>query len=279
MSRKLALKRGLRLSLLIAGIICYSLGDWQAIALRLPDLSPSQNVTLRFPDLSPSQNVALRFPDFSPSQNIALRFPEASAVGVSLGPNSSAAAPLASPAPLVHLIGFQVAPALPPIGHSRFCLRYPDDCKVHVIDVRHRDIVLTPERWNELNIINRDVNRSIFAELTPSNGATEEWVISPPTGDCKDYAVTKRHELLARGWPSRALLLSEVVLPSGEHHLILVVRVKDADLVLDNLNDHIRSVAMTYDQYRWVRIQSPQNPKFWMQVQRQDAVHTAKLSN
>ena len=253
MPGNLALKRGLRLALLIAGIIGYSLGDWQAIALRFPDLSPSQNV--------------------------ALRFPEASTVGLPLGPNSSAAAALASPAQLVHLIDFQVAPALPPIGHSRFCLRYPDDCKVHVIDFRHRNIVLTPERWNELNIINRDVNRSIFAEVAPGNGATEEWVISPPTGDCTDYAVTKRHELLARGWPSRALLLSEVVLPSGEHHLILVVRVKDADLVLDNLNDHIRLVAMTYDQYLWVRIQSPQNPKFWMRVRRQDAVHTAKLSN
>jgi predicted transglutaminase-like cysteine proteinase len=290
MPRNLALKRSLRLALLIAGIIGYSLGDWQAIALRFPDLSPSQNVALRFPDLSPSQNVAVRlpdlspsenvavrFPDLSPSQNVALRFPEASAVGVGL--NSSAAAALASPAPLVHLIDFQVASALPPIGHSRFCLRYPDDCKVHVIDFRHRNIVLTPERWNELNIINRDVNRNIFAEVTPGNGATEEWVISPPTGDCKDYAVTKRHELLARGWPSRALLLSEVVLTSGEHHLILVVRVKDADLVLDNLNDHIPLVAMTYDQYLWVRIQSPQNPIFWMRVQRQDAVHTAKLSN
>jgi predicted transglutaminase-like cysteine proteinase len=279
MPRNLALKRSLRLALLIAGIIGYSLGDWQAVALRLPDLSPSQNVALRFPDLSPSQDVALRFPNLSPSQNVALRFPEASAVGVPLAPHSSAAAALASPAPLVHLIDFQVAPALPPIGHSRFCLRYPDDCKVDVIDFRHRNIVLTPERWNELNIINRDVNRSIFAEVTPSSGANEEWMISPPTGDCKDYAVTKRHELLTRGWPSRALLLSEVVLPSGEHHLILVVRVKDADLVLDNLNDNIRLVAMTYDQYLWVRIQSPQNPKFWMRVRRQDAVHTAKLSN
>jgi predicted transglutaminase-like cysteine proteinase len=266
MPRKLALKRGLRLPILIAGIIGYLLGDWQAIALRLPDLSPSQNVVLRFPDLSPSQNVALRFP-------------EASVVGVPLAPKSTAAAALASPAPFAHLIDFQVAAALPPIGHTRFCLRYPDDCKVHTIDSRRGNIVLTPERWNELNIINRDVNRSIFAEVTPGNGATEEWVISPPTGNCKDYAVTKQHELLARGWPSRALLLSEVALPSGEHHLILVVRVKDADLVLDNLNDHIRLVAMTYDQYIWVRIQSPQNPKFWMRVQRQDGVHTAKLSN
>jgi predicted transglutaminase-like cysteine proteinase len=279
MPRNLALKRGLRLPLLIAGIIGCLLGDWQAIALRFPDLSPSQNVALRFLERSPSQNVALRFPELSPSQNVTLRFPEATAVGVPLAPNPTAAAALASPAPLVHLIDFQVAAALPPIGHSRFCLRYPDDCKVHGIEFRHRNIVLTPKRWNELNIINRDVNRSIFAEVTPGNGATEEWLISPPTGDCKDYAVTKRHELLARGWPSRALLLSEVVIRSGEHHLILIVRVKDADLVLDNLNDHIRLVTMTYDQYLWVRIQSPQDPKFWMRVRRQDAVHTAQLSN
>src|SRR5262249_17944244 len=99
---------------------------------------------------------------------------------------------------------------------------------------------------------------------------TEEWVISPPIGDCKDYAITKQHQLLARGWPSRALLLSEVVIPSGEHHLLLVVRVKNADLVLDNLNNDVRSIAMTYNQYRWVRTQSPQNPKFWMSVRKRD---------
>jgi predicted transglutaminase-like cysteine proteinase len=279
MPRYLALKRGLRIPLLIAGIIGYLLGDWQAIALRFSDLSPSQNVALRFPDLSPSQKVALRFPDLSSSQNVALRFPDASADDVPLAPNSTVAAAMPFPPPLVHLIDFKVSAALPPIGHTRFCLRYPDDCKVQEVDFRHRNIVLTPERWTELNIINRDVNRSIFAEVMPGNGATEKWVISPSTGDCKDYAVTKRHELLARGWPSRALLLSEVVIPSGEHHLILVVRVKDADLVLDNLNNYIRLAAMTYDQYLWVRIQSPQNPKFWVRVRSQDAIHTAQLSN
>ena len=123
------------------------------------------------------------------------------------------------------------------------------------------------------------MNRRIFAEVAPGNGAVEEWTISPPTGDCKDYAITKRHELLERGWPSRSLLLSEVVLPSGEHHLILVVRVEDADLVLDNLNDDIRLVATTYAQYVWVRIQSPQNRKFWLRVQKRDALHTAMLSD
>jgi predicted transglutaminase-like cysteine proteinase len=288
MPRNLRLKRGLRLPALIAGVIGCLLGDWQAIAA---DLSPSQIVALRFPDLSPSQIVALRFPDISPSQIVALRFlqgseqvseqaPEqAPEAGAALAATPTAAAALAAPEPLTHLIDFQVSAALPPIGHSRFCLQYPDDCEIHGIDFRHRKITLTLQRWRELNSINREVNRNIVPEITPGNGATEKWIISPSAGDCKDYAITKRHELLARGWPSRALLLSEVGLPSGEHHLLLVVRVKDGDLVLDNLNDDIRLAAMTYDQYRWTRIQSPQNPRFWMRVQTQDAVHTAMLSN
>jgi predicted transglutaminase-like cysteine proteinase len=265
MPRYLRLKRGLRLSVLAGIMGCL--------------LSPSQIVALRFADLSPSQIVALRFPDLSPSQIVVLRFPEAPAVGVALTPKATAAAALASPEPLTRLIDFQVSAALPPIGHSRFCLQYPDDCEIHGIDFRHRKITLTLQSWRELNTINSEVNRNIVPEITPGNGVTEKWVISPSAGDCKDYAITKRHLLLARGWPSRALLLSEVVLPSGEHHLLLVVRVKDGDLVLDNLNDDIRLAAMTYDQYLWTRIQSPQNPRFWMRVQRQDAVHTAMLSN
>ena len=174
-------------------------------------------------------------------------------------------------------IGFD-NPVLPPIGHSRFCLRYPEDCKVHGIDFRRHNITLTPERWSELNNVNQQVNRDIVAEVTPGNGLTEEWLIAPHAGDCKDYAITKRHELLARGWPSRALLLSEVVVPSGEHHLILVVRTKDADLVLDNLNANVRPVAIMYRQYQWVRIETTQNPMFWARVRLPDAIRTAMLS-
>jgi predicted transglutaminase-like cysteine proteinase len=282
MPRNLALKRGSLVLALIAGIIRYFLGDWQAIALGFADLSPSQKVALRFPDLSPSQNVALRFPDLSSSQNVTPRFPELSPsqiIALRFPKASTPAAALALPAQPLRLIDFQVTATLPPIGHSRFCLRYPEDCKVHANDFRHRNIVLTPERLNELNSINRDVNRGIVPVVTSGDGLTEEWVISPATGDCKAYAVTKRHELLARNWPSRALLLSEVELSSGEHHLVLVVRVRDADLVLDNLNDKVRLVAMTYDRYHWVRVQSPQNPKFWMQVRSRDDVRTAMLAN
>jgi predicted transglutaminase-like cysteine proteinase len=291
MQRNVALKHVLWLSFFVAIIFAYLLADLRGnglrsadlstsrhLGLRFPDLSASQHVGLRFPDLSASQNVGLRFPDLSAFKKLVLRFPEAPAVGLLAVPDSTTAAALASPASRAQLIDLHADAALPPIGHSRFCLRYPDDCKVHGIDFRHRNITLTPERLNELNIVNLKVNTDIVATVTAGNGTTQRWLISPPTGDCKDYAVTKRHQLLARGWPSRSLLLSEVVIPSGEHHLFLVVRVKDADLVLDNLNDEIRLVSMTHDQYLWVRIQSPQNPKFWRRLRTPDAVHMAMLS-
>lgn len=163
-----------------------------------------------------------------------------------------------------------VEPTLAPMAHIVFCLRYEDDCKVHGVDFRKRNIALTAERVNELNRINRDVNREIVPQANPGGLATEAWLISPAAGDCNDYAVTKRHELLARGWPSRSLLLSEVVVPSGEHHLVLVVRMKDTermsevDLVLDNLNATLRPVGIT--PYQWVRVESPSNPKYWSTV-------------
>ena len=282
----------------------------QNVALRFPDLSASQNVALRFPDAKADPTVA----NAAAASTTSVPVPRALAgeasqapvkvaaaeevaplpahepvntrhvvgivahAGGPVVPISAVAAGLASLAPLVQLLGLHASPALPPIGHSRFCLRYPNDCEVHGIDFRRRNIAMTPERWKELNDVNRNVNRNIVAEVTSGNEVTEEWLISPRAGDCKDYAITKQHELLARGWPSRALLLSEVATPAGEHHLVLVVRVKDTDLVLDNLNDDIRRVAMTVGQYDWIRVQSPQNPKFWVR-RMPNRMHTVMVSD
>ncbi len=155
-------------------------------------------------------------------------------------------------------------PVLPPIGHSWFCVQYPDDCRVHGTDFRRRNIRLTPQRWKELNSINSKINHQIIPENTIGYGTTD-WIIAPYSGDCKSYAITKRHELLARGWPSRALLLAEVTLPNGEDHLVLLVRMAGIDLVLDNLDTRIRMATEAYR--RWVRIEAPQNPRLWVRVQ------------
>lgn len=93
---------------------------------------------------------------------------------------------------------------------------YRDDCEVHRTGFCRRNIALTA---------NRKVNHDIIPEPNLGGLATAEWLLSPPVGDCNNYAVAKRYELLARGWRSRALLLSEVVVAS----LVLIVRMKDVD--------------------------------------------------
>jgi predicted transglutaminase-like cysteine proteinase len=156
------------------------------------------------------------------------------------------------------------APTLGPMAHARFCVQYPADCKPQRIIFRGGRIALTPQRWADLRTVNADVNRSIAPERNEEGLAGERWLISPKSGDCNDYAVTKRHELLARGWPSRALLLAEVVTTWGEHHLVLVIHSRTGDFVADSLNANIRPWIAT--NYKWVRVQSPANPRFWSTV-------------
>lgn len=150
---------------------------------------------------------------------------------------------------------------LAPMAFTRFCLRYTDQCKPERIMFRGGPVRLTEERWDDLKEINKTVNAAITPEPNTEGLAGEKWVINPSSGDCNDYAVSKRFELLKRGWPTRALLLSEVVTTWGEHHLILVVRTSAGDLVLDNLTPQIR--PWTRAPYRWVRMQTPKNPNFW----------------
>jgi predicted transglutaminase-like cysteine proteinase len=155
-------------------------------------------------------------------------------------------------------------PAMPPMAHTRFCLQNPRDCRVARRIFRAGPVTLTASRRAELDAVNTRVNREIRPERNVGGVAAERWTLAPATGDCNDYAVTKRHELLARGWPARALLLAEVVVPSGEHHLVLVIRTTSGDLVADNLNAQIR--PWTAPRYRWVRAQSPRHPMFWSMV-------------
>ncbi|MCP3472164.1 transglutaminase-like cysteine peptidase [Bradyrhizobium sp. CCGUVB1N3] len=155
------------------------------------------------------------------------------------------------------------APTLPPMAYTQFCVRYQDECRKRPI-FRGGPLKLTEERWADLKEINQVVNREIIPENNELGLAGEKWLINPARGDCNDYAVSKRHELLARGWPARTLLLAEVVVSSGEHHLVLVVRTRTGDLVLDNLNPQIKPWARV--PYRWVRVQLPSSQKLWATV-------------
>ena len=158
---------------------------------------------------------------------------------------------------------FGMSPTLAPFQHVRFCLRYPDDCKP--TENQGKQIEMDEKTSDLLKRINRSVNLSI-APRTKSYGANlnDSWTIDPISGDCNDYAVTKRHQLLEYGFPSKALRLSVVLTTSGVGHLILIVTTTQGDVVLDNLTDSIRPWQST--DYQWLKIQSDSDPRFWNEI-------------
>ena len=197
-----------------------------------------------------------------PSMQPLLRndFPKRMAPGLTGVPNG--------PQQGIQFIRFD-APTLAPMAFTQFCLKYPADCKPQRLLSRGDRVALNQMRWSELDSVNRTVNSSIRPERNEDGLAGEKWLLGPLRGDCNDYAVTKRHQLMARGWPARDVLLSEVATISGEHHLVTVVRTNGGDLVLDNLTDQIKPWSRT--PYRWLRIQTPKNPNYWASISRQNA--------
>lgn len=150
---------------------------------------------------------------------------------------------------------------LAPLSFVRFCLRRPAECAAS--GETGAPATSSPP-LAELRHVNRAVNRAIRPRhKVPVNGLGD-WTIAPASGDCNDFAVTKRHELLKRGWAMSSLLLSAVETAWGEAHLVLVVRTDEEDLVLDNLTGEIRPWRETG--YRWVKRQSATDPARWVSL-------------
>jgi len=154
----------------------------------------------------------------------------------------------------------EAAPVLAPFQHVRFCLRYPAECRS---DPSEKDRI---ELSGQTSALLAHVNSSVNSAIEPTvkfygSNIENRWTIAPSRGDCNDYAVTKRHELIASGMPARVLRLSVVKTSSGVGHLVLVVTTTKGDLVLDNLTDAIRPWQKTG--YQWLKIQSAIDAKFW----------------
>jgi predicted transglutaminase-like cysteine proteinase len=142
------------------------------------------------------------------------------------------------------------APTLAPFQHVRFCLRYPSDCKSDPTENKRID--LNDETLELLKRVNHNVNMSIIP--TPNSygqNLGDGWTIAPDMGDCNDCAVTKRHQLLESGLPSKALRLS-VKTAAGIGHLVLVVVTTKGDIVVDDLTEVIRPWRST--DYHWLKI-------------------------
>lgn len=186
---------------------------------------------------------------------------------VLMGPQSALASGAAGMAhglkstPVIrHLIGR--TPALAPFAHVIFCMRNPNECDSGpgpaVVEINARQMTV-------LKSANDAVNRAIRPRQdAPGNisGFDDDWELMPASGDCEDYAITKRHRLIAEGWPVRSLRLAVVKTAWGEGHAVLVVKTNEGDLVLDNLTSEIKPFQRSG--LRFLKIQSEDNPRMWL---------------
>ncbi|WMT89090.1 transglutaminase-like cysteine peptidase [Pelagibacterium sp. H642] len=155
--------------------------------------------------------------------------------------------------PATQIVTSSATPA--PLGLQIFCLREPTHCAAAPATALKMDQRL----MNLLASVNYEVN----AAIRPRMRSTQVWELGAQTGDCKDYAMNKRAELIARGVPAGALRLAIGLTAQGEGHAVLIVRTTVGDYVLDNLTAQILPFNQTG--HTLTAISSP-DPKRWNRV-------------
>jgi predicted transglutaminase-like cysteine proteinase len=156
-----------------------------------------------------------------------------------------------------------------PYGWRMFCGAQPEECRGELLTPTL--VRLTSQSWAELNQINQIVNREIEPLGDEDHYKIYEqdilnWWTYPDDGkgNCNDYVIMKRKLLVEAGWPRSALLMTVVVDPHGDGHLILMVRTDHGDLILDNMREQI--VAWDRTGYRFVKRQSQVNYNEWVAI-------------
>lgn len=166
-------------------------------------------------------------------------------------------------------------PTLPPFGFVSFCERQPAECRQGPLEDARFE--LTAERLDELDHVNRAVNRLIEPATDQEvYGVAEYWAIPMSRGDCEDYALLKRQVLMMRGWPASALLMTVVRDEKGEGHAILTARTSKGDFILDNKVDDLKPWHATG--YTYIMRQSYIDPKVWVSLDSRDARSPGLLS-
>jgi predicted transglutaminase-like cysteine proteinase len=214
-----------------------------------------------------------------------------SAAAAWLGASAWAAPPDANSGPKMPM----GAAAAPPVGFLDYCLRNPGDCGVDPAskDARRQvsdrywtsafaarraaaapapPAVATPIPWTpdtraRVEQINRRVNQAIIEQDDRiTYGVKDYWAI--PTlqgkdryGDCEDYVLMKRRDLIAAGLPSDAMFIALARTRQGRDHAVLIVATDQGELVLDSLTEWI--VPWRQAPYVWLQRQVPGSPFAW----------------
>jgi predicted transglutaminase-like cysteine proteinase len=141
-----------------------------------------------------------------------------------------------------------------PLGYQLMCLQNPDECK----GGGAARVAPTKDMMATLKRVNLSVNRSMKPRR---DGSVDVWNASASAeGDCEDFVLAKRRQLIRAGLPASALRIAYVKTRSGAGHAVLVVKTGNKEVVLDNLTNAIRPLSQTG--YRLVSMQGS-NPNNW----------------
>jgi len=151
-----------------------------------------------------------------------------------------------------------------PIGHYELCKRMPEECSV-----RSRNVMpekMSHDFWQLIVSVNSSVNQKV-KPLTDKEiyGVEEYWAYPDTVGDCEDYVLLKRRDLMQAGISPANLLITVVRKPDGEGHAVLTVRTDKGDFILDNLVDGVKNWSET--EYTYLKRQATNNSGRWVSIE------------
>jgi predicted transglutaminase-like cysteine proteinase len=125
---------------------------------------------------------------------------------------------------------------------------------------------LSAAKWREIARINRQVNREVLSFSDERQfGRNDYWAVPRSgsgrmEGDCEDYVLRKRVELIEAGVPEGALSIAIARTRNAEFHAVLLIATPKGEFVLDNRSSWISRWYQV--NYRWERRQVP-GSKAW----------------
>ncbi len=149
----------------------------------------------------------------------------------------------------------------PPSGAQRLCQQYSWACS-NQSGVNFS----SDQEYQIVKKINRKVNSSTRTITDQSQYKTQErWALPTKVGgDCEDFALLKKRDLIKAGIDPSKLLIATVLDTRRNAHAVLVYRSAKGDLVLDNLTSRIKPWSDT--RYLFLRMQDPNQPRKWVGV-------------
>ena len=161
-----------------------------------------------------------------------------------------------------------------PVGYYQFCKMWPAEC---VGRDATNPVVLTDPLWQQLTSVNLAVNAAVRPVTDQDLYHVAEYWTYPQggAGDCEDFVLEKRRELIANGWPEADLLIAVVRKLDGEGHAVLIAHTDRGDLVLDNLDGGVRVWSDT--PYVYVKRQSGADNRQWVGLEDNRQILSASI--